>query len=191
MKISTIMKVSAAILIVSLFLSSNVIQYFLYNYTHTTYILAVGDSMGDLPESIGLPQMHYCFITSNIKQLKRGDIIVYWSEKDETYITHRVSSVLGETIITKGDRKYYTDDLIERSVILGKVITIGRIPIYFDLMIVYLIGTMWILSFSIYLIYYVVKITIGDDASCCVKGDCCDREVVEHEKCGESEYFNP
>lgn len=54
--------------------------------------------------------------------LKEKDIITYISEKD--FITHRIVSVEGESIIAKGDANNTEDNNIQRKDVIGKVVKV-------------------------------------------------------------------
>lgn len=66
------------------------------------------------------------FLTDEEKdQLKVGDVITY--HQDGIYKVHRIVSINGDTIITKGDAAHSTDDPITKDVVVGKVVGVSAI----------------------------------------------------------------
>lgn len=61
-------------------------------------------------------------VNTNIKDVHVNDIITY--ELDKSIITHRVISINGDNIITKGDYNNTADGKIERKNIIGKVVKV-------------------------------------------------------------------
>ena len=59
------------------------------------------------------------------KEYKVGDVVTY--KKDGYHITHRIIEKNGENVITKGDANNVSDDEIDISSIVGKVIIHGGI----------------------------------------------------------------
>lgn len=59
------------------------------------------------------------------KHYNVGDVVTYTSNNG--FITHRIISIDGNTVITKGDANNTEDDKISASTILGKVILSGSI----------------------------------------------------------------
>ena len=59
------------------------------------------------------------------KEYKVGDVVTY--KKDGYHITHRIIEKNGENVITKGDANNVSDDEINISSIVGKVIIHGGI----------------------------------------------------------------
>ncbi len=55
-------------------------------------------------------------------EIKENDIITY--KKENVLITHRVVSIDGDTVITKGDYNNTEDEPIQKSNIIGKVVFI-------------------------------------------------------------------
>lgn len=51
-----------------------------------------------------------------------GDIITY--KEDNSYITHRIIKINGDTLITKGDANNSEDKIISKSEVIGKVVKI-------------------------------------------------------------------
>lgn len=51
---------------------------------------------------------------------KEGDVITYTS--GETYVTHRIVSIIDENIVTKGDANNTMDEPITKDNIIGKVV---------------------------------------------------------------------
>ena len=56
---------------------------------------------------------------------QKGDIITYHLE--EKTITHRIVSIEGESVITKGDANFHKDDPINQNQIIGKTIYHGKL----------------------------------------------------------------
>ncbi len=72
------------------------------------------------------PTIHvddYVFIKLNEKNVKKGDIITF--KIDDATITHRVSNVEGDKVVTKGDANNDNDNLISKKENVGKVVYIG------------------------------------------------------------------
>lgn len=61
-------------------------------------------------------------ITKSTSDVKVGDIVTYRNGKD--YITHRIIESYGGTYVTKGDANTSSDDAIDKSQIVGKVVKI-------------------------------------------------------------------
>ena len=59
-------------------------------------------------------------ITKSTTDVKVGDIVTYKNGKD--YITHRIIESYGGTYVTKGDANNSSDDAIDKSQIVGKVV---------------------------------------------------------------------
>ena len=76
---------------------------------------------------------------------EKNDIVTY--KKGNTYITHRIISINGDEIITKGDSNNTNDDPISKDDIVGKFVHLLRINGF----VVYLfsITKFWILLFLI------------------------------------------
>jgi len=53
-----------------------------------------------------------------------GDIVVFYDNETNKYVSHRVIDINGETIITKGDNNMFFDDEITYSQVRGKVVKI-------------------------------------------------------------------
>lgn len=51
-----------------------------------------------------------------------GDIITY--KEDNSYITHRIIKINGDTLVTKGDANNSEDKIISKSEVIGKVVKI-------------------------------------------------------------------
>ena len=51
-----------------------------------------------------------------------GDIITY--NEDNSYITHRIIKINGDTLVTKGDANNSEDKIISKSEVIGKVVKI-------------------------------------------------------------------
>lgn len=51
-----------------------------------------------------------------------GDIITY--KEDNSYITHRIVKINGDTLVTKGDANNSEDKIISKSEVIGKVVKI-------------------------------------------------------------------
>lgn len=51
-----------------------------------------------------------------------GDIITY--KEDNSYITHRIIKINGDTLVTKGDSNNSEDKIISKSEVIGKVVKI-------------------------------------------------------------------
>ena len=56
------------------------------------------------------------------KDIKKGNIITYMHEDD--FITHRVIEVLDDRLVTKGDYNNSEDKIIDKDVVLGKVVKV-------------------------------------------------------------------
>ncbi len=51
-----------------------------------------------------------------------GDIITY--KEDNSYITHRIIKINGDTLVTKGDANNSEDKIISKSEVIGKVVKV-------------------------------------------------------------------
>lgn len=56
------------------------------------------------------------------KDIKKGNIITYM--QDDDFITHRVIEVLDDRLVTKGDYNNSEDKIIDKDVVLGKVVKV-------------------------------------------------------------------
>jgi signal peptidase len=66
--------------------------------------------------------------------VERGDIITFYSEERESYVTHRAMQVTPDGIVTKGDGNPSTDQaagypLVQQSDVSGKLLTVGDSPV--------------------------------------------------------------
>jgi signal peptidase len=66
--------------------------------------------------------------------VERGDIITFYSDERDTYVTHRAMQVTPEGIVTKGDGNPSTDQaagypLVQESDVSGKLLTVGGSPV--------------------------------------------------------------
>lgn len=75
---------------------------------------------GSMEKEISVGDYVFVKITKDVKE---NDIISFTFEDD--VITHRVISIDGEKIITKGDNNNVSDDAITKNEIIGKVLFIG------------------------------------------------------------------
>lgn len=86
------------------------------------------------------------------KNYKIGDIVTYKHENN--YITHRIVSVKGNKIITKGDANNTNDEAINKKDVVGKMILKLTVLSYIN----YLIGypIVWVLLFIIGMVVILV-----------------------------------
>ncbi len=66
----------------------------------------------------------YVFVKLNNKNIKKGDIITFKTNK--TIITHRIVEIDKDTITTRGDNNNVNDAPINRKEVIGKVVHIGK-----------------------------------------------------------------
>jgi signal peptidase len=99
------------------YVSINILDNSYVNVFGYTFFEVVSGSMG---ESIKVDDLVIVKINSSYK---KGDIITYYSDGD--FITHRVVSIDGDKIITRGDANNGNDSPINDSVVLGKVVYIA------------------------------------------------------------------
>ena len=57
-----------------------------------------------------------------------GDIVVYKNETNNTLTIHRVTEMLDDTLITKGDANFTSDEPATYSDVMGKTFNIGSKP---------------------------------------------------------------
>lgn len=88
------------------------------NYFGYTFMEVTSGSMADT-----INVNDYVFIKVG-KDLKEGDIITF--KVDDTIITHRILSIVGDKILTKGDANNDSDNMINYDDVIGKVIFIGH-----------------------------------------------------------------
>ena len=68
------------------------------------------------------PKLHVndILLIQEVDEYKIGDIITYRYEDE--YVTHRVISVEGDQIVTKGDANNTTDEPISKDIVVGKML---------------------------------------------------------------------
>lgn len=59
-----------------------------------------------------------------LENLTKGDIVVFWSDEESEIIVHRLLRKTNSTLVTKGDSNIAKDKEVDKSKILGKVISI-------------------------------------------------------------------
>lgn len=64
-------------------------------------------------------------IVKEVNEYTVNDIVTY--KKDTFYVTHRIVSVDGDKVVTKGDANTSEDDPIDKKDILGKVVYKGKL----------------------------------------------------------------
>ena len=89
------------------------------NYFGYTYMNIISGSMAD---AINVDD--YVFIKLNDKDLKEGDVITF--KVDDTIITHRITTIYGDEIFTKGDANKDSDNVIKKDDVIGKVVGVGK-----------------------------------------------------------------
>lgn len=57
-----------------------------------------------------------------------GDIVVYQNEKNNTLTIHRVTEMNDDTLVTKGDANFTSDEPAQYSDVIGKTFNIGSKP---------------------------------------------------------------
>lgn len=57
---------------------------------------------------------------------EEGDIVTYYSEDFQGYVTHRIVSKTGDAVITQGDANNTQDSPITEGDIVGKVVSVWR-----------------------------------------------------------------
>ncbi len=67
-------------------------------------------------------------------EIANGDIVMFWSEGRDEYVTHRVTGRSDAGLITKGDNNAVTDQAsgyppVQRGEVVGKVLSIGGEPL--------------------------------------------------------------
>lgn len=89
------------------------------NYFGYTYMNVISGSM---EPSIKVDD--FVFIKLGNKDLKKGDVITF--KVDDSIITHRITSIVGKQITTKGDANNDSDNLITFDDVIGKVVFVGH-----------------------------------------------------------------
>ncbi len=89
------------------------------NYFGYTYMNVVSGSMA---EAINVDD--YIFIKLKDKDFKEKDIITF--KVDGEIITHRVMTIYGDEILTKGDANNDSDNIISYDDVIGKVVYVGK-----------------------------------------------------------------
>lgn len=87
-------------------------------FNHTFFVVSSGSMLG----SININDIIIVKLTNDVKV---NDIITY--EEDNYFITHRVVSVNGDKIVTRGDANTSDDNPIDINDVLGKVVFIFSI----------------------------------------------------------------
>lgn len=82
-------------------------------FGYTYFEVATGSMREDIKEQD-------IVIVKITKDFEVGDIITYYS--DDSFITHRVETITGDTIVTKGDFNNVSDEPIDRQRVVGKVV---------------------------------------------------------------------
>ncbi len=122
-KISTIVInfLMAIVTIIVLFLMYRFIMIKVY---HKNYVSTFGYSMFEIATGSMEPTLNvYDFIlVKSDKNLKVNDIITY--KEDDSFITHRIISIEGDNLITKGDANNSEDKIINKDKVIGKVVKI-------------------------------------------------------------------
>ena len=59
------------------------------------------------------------------KEYKKGDIVTYFN--DGYYVTHRIESINGNKVVTKGDANNKEDEVFDSNSIIGKLIYKGKL----------------------------------------------------------------
>lgn len=77
---------------------------------------------GSMSQTINVGDIIIAKIKSDNEEFKQDDIIVF--KQDNSIITHRITKIEGDNIITKGDANNTTDKPITKENIIGKVIKI-------------------------------------------------------------------
>ncbi len=88
-------------------------NYFGYTFMHIT--------SGSMEPTIHVDD--YVFIKLNEKNIKKGDIITF--RVDDAIVTHRISNIEKNKVVTKGDANNDNDNLIRKKDVIGKVVYIG------------------------------------------------------------------
>lgn len=122
-KISTIVInfLMAIVTIIVLFLMYRFIMIKVY---HKNYVSTFGYSMFEIATGSMEPTLNvYDFIlVKSDNNLKVNDIITY--KEDDSFITHRIISIEGDNLITKGDANNSEDKIINKDKVIGKVVKI-------------------------------------------------------------------
>ena len=98
--------------------------YFLDFQNRDTYGVANihGDSMYPNINSGGYALIEYK--THPDFNVTYGDVVIYYNEDAGKYVAHRIVSIQGTTVTTKGDNNDYYDSPIDISAIQGKVLKV-------------------------------------------------------------------
>ena len=97
------------------------------NFLHKKYVNIFGYTFlqvgsGSMEDEIKTNDIIIDKLLKREDKLDIGDIISF--EEEKSIITHRIISMSGDTIITKGDANNTQDDPISREQVIGKVIKI-------------------------------------------------------------------
>jgi mRNA-degrading endonuclease RelE of RelBE toxin-antitoxin system len=83
----------------------------------------VGPSMNPLLKSGDRLQIAFC----DQEKIRVGDVVVFYSPRDETKVVHRVTSINSHGIKTRGDNCINEDDwVLRREHIVGRVVSLQR-----------------------------------------------------------------
>jgi signal peptidase len=101
-----------------------------------------------------------------------GEIITFYSEERDGYVTHRVVGTTADGYLTQGDNNPSTDQAagsapVERDAIAGQVLTVGGTPILIPQLgaIVGFLRANWLLAFSLASLLIVVRTVRGSSGT--------------------------
>lgn len=99
-------------------------RFIMIKFFHKSYVSTFGYSMFEIATGSMEPTLNvYDFIlVKKDDNLKVNDIITY--KEDDNFITHRIISINGNNLITKGDANNSEDKIINRNIVVGKVVKI-------------------------------------------------------------------
>ena len=124
-------KIFHVFLNITLFVVGFLLIISIYNFIsikllHKEYTNMFGYTFMEITSGSMEPTIHvddYVFIKLGHKNIKKGDIITF--KVDDAVITHRITNIEGDKVVTKGDANNDNDNLIKHKDVIGKVVYIG------------------------------------------------------------------
>ena len=128
----------------------------IFGYTY----LQVGS--GSMEDAIKTNDIVIDKLLNENSPIEINDIISF--REEDAIITHRVISIVGDTIITKGDANNVQDDPINRNQVIGKVVKIiSGLSIWMSVFATKSVYIMMIITFMLLIITFSIDINDNKD----------------------------